>query len=146
MGGGGGGGAAAPPPPPFNAMVDPPLIIGMDYHNQQVPIHCRVCWQRLTKYRAKKSISYECKAFSAELKIAFDINTSGDDVNIHPEMFCIHCKLSMQRTICAITKGVHHKCAVILFEWEKHTDQECKVNSTHLLFKSKHMTSWCSGT
>ena len=121
------------------------MIIGMDYHNQQVPIHCRVCGQKLTKYRAKKSISYECKAFSAELKIAFDVNTSGDDVNIHPEIFCIHCKLSMQRTICAITKGVHHKCAVILFEWEKHTDQECKVNSTHLLFKSKHMTSWCSG-
>ena len=24
---------------------------------------------------------------AAELKIAFDINTSGDDVTIHPEMF-----------------------------------------------------------
>ena len=47
------------------------------YHNQQVPIHCRVCGQRLMKYRAKKSISYECKVFSAELKIAFDIDTSG---------------------------------------------------------------------
>ncbi|KAL5463678.1 hypothetical protein EMCRGX_G032597 [Ephydatia muelleri] len=111
----------------------------MDYHNQQVPIHCRVCGQRLTKYRAKKSISYECKAFSAELKIAFDINTSGDDVNIHPEMFCIHCKLSMQRTICAITKGVHHKCAVILFEWEKHTDQECKVCDHFRACSSGHL-------
>ena len=64
------------------------VIIGMDYHNQQVPIRCRVCGQRLTKYRAKKSISYECQIFSAELKIAFDIDTCGDDVNIHPEMFC----------------------------------------------------------
>ena len=97
----------------------------------QPTIHCRVCGQRLTKYRAKKSISYESKAFSAELKIAFDIDTSGDDVNIHPEMFCMH---SMERTICAITKGVHHKCIVILFGWQKHTDQECKVNSTHLFF------------
>ena len=106
------------------------MIIGMHYHNQQVSIHCRVCGQRLTKYRAKKR---ECKAFSAELKIAFDIDTSGDDVNIHPEMFCMHCKLSMQRTICAITKGVHPKCAVILFGWQKHTDHECKVNSTYLV-------------
>ena len=82
------------------------------------------------KYRAKKR---ERKAFSAELKIAIDIDTSGDGVNIHPEMlFCMHCKLSMQRTICAITKGVHHKCAVILFGWQKHTDHECKVNSTYL--------------
>ena len=78
------------------------MIIGMDYHNQQVPIHCRVGGQRLTKYRAKKSISYECKAlFSAELKIAFDINTSGDDVNIHPEMFCMHC--NAENHLC------HHK-------------------------------------
>ena len=72
------------------------MIIGMDYHNQQVPIHCRVCGQRLTKYRAKKSTGYECKVFSA------DIDTSGDDVNIHPEMFCKQCQLSMQRTIFAI--------------------------------------------
>ena len=83
------------------------MIVGMDYHNQQVPIHCRVCGQRLTKYRAKKGISYECKVFSAELKIAFDIDTSGDDANIHPEMFCKQCQLSMQRTISAIEKGVH---------------------------------------
>ena len=103
------------------------------YHNQQVPIHCRVCGQRLMKYRAKKSISYECKVFSAELKIAFDIDTSGDDVNIHLEMFCKQCQLSMQRTISAIEKGVHYKCAVTVFEWLKHTDQECKVNSTHML-------------
>ena len=53
------------------------MNIGMDYQNQQVPIHYRVCGQRLTKYGAKKSISYESKAFSAELKIAFDIDTSG---------------------------------------------------------------------
>ena len=109
------------------------MIVGMDYHNQQVPIHCRVCGQRLTKYRAKKGISYECKVFSAELKIAFHINTSGDDVNIHPEMFCKQCQLSMQRTISAIEKGVHYKCAVIVFNWLKHTNQECKVNSTHML-------------
>ena len=68
------------------------MIIGMYYHNQQVPIHCRVCGQRLTKYRAKKSISYESKAFSALLKIAFDIDTSEDDVNIHPETFCMQCR------------------------------------------------------
>ena len=59
------------------------MIIGMDYYNQHVPIHYRVCGQRIT---ATKSISYECKEFSAELKIAFEIDTSGDDVNIHPEM------------------------------------------------------------
>eukprot|EP00731_Ephydatia_muelleri_P000260 Em0001g260a len=78
---------------------------GMHYHNQQVPIHYRVCGQRITKYRAKKR---ECKAFSAELKIAFDIDTSGDDVNIHPEMFCMHsndihaCYQSSPRNHCCL--------------------------------------------
>ena len=91
-----------------------------------------------TSSHTLQSISYECKAFSAELKIAFDIDTSWDDVNVHPEMFCMHCKLSMQRTICAITKGVHHKCAVILFEWQKHIDHECKVNSTICFLKVHH--------
>ena len=104
------------------------MIISMDYHNK-FPIHCRVCGQRLTKYRAKKSISYECKAFSAELKIAFDIDTSGDVVNIHSEMFCKQCQLSMQRTISVIEKRVHYKCAVNISEWLKHTDQEFKVKS-----------------
>ena len=74
----------------------------MDYNFQQVPIYCRVCGQRLTKYRAIKRTSSECIAFSAELKIAFDIDTFGNDV--HPEMFCKQCKLAMERTICAITK------------------------------------------
>ena len=44
-------------------------IIGMDYNFQQVPIHCRVCGQKLTKYRAKKRTSSECITFSAELKL-----------------------------------------------------------------------------
>ena len=37
------------------------------------------------------------------------------------EMFCMKCKLSMERTICAITQGVHHKCIVMPFEWQPHT-------------------------
>ena len=78
----------------------------MDYNNQHVPIHCRVYGQKLTKYGQRRVfISYECKAFSAELKIAFDINMYRGDVNIHPEMLCKQCQLSIQRTISAITKG-----------------------------------------
>ena len=46
------------------------IIIGMDDHIQQVPLHCRVCGQRLTKYRSKQTNSYECKAFLSDLQIA----------------------------------------------------------------------------
>ena len=45
----------------------------MDYHIEPVPsvVECvdRGC--------VKQKISYECNAFTADLKIAFDINTSG---------------------------------------------------------------------
>eukprot|EP00731_Ephydatia_muelleri_P034404 Em0058g10a len=61
----------------------------------------------LTKYRAKKSISYECKAFSAELKIAFDIDTTWDDVNIHPKMFCMH---SYDIHACHQSSQRNHSC------------------------------------
>ncbi|KAL5463749.1 hypothetical protein EMCRGX_G032678 [Ephydatia muelleri] len=53
---------------------------GMDYHIEQVAMCCRVCGQKLWKSKAKQKISYECNAFTADLKIAFDIDTSGDDV------------------------------------------------------------------
>ena len=73
------------------------MIIGMHYHNQQVPIHYRVCGQRITKYRAKKR---ECKAFSAELKIAFDIDTSGDARLGMMSTFTLRCSASTVSSQC----------------------------------------------
>ena len=108
------------------------MIIGMDYHIQQVPLHCRVCGQRLTTYRAKQTTSYECKAFLVDLQIGLNVDTSGDDVSIHPERFCLRCKRSMDRSISAIKEGLHHKCTVVLFWWQKHDDLECKVRTVHM--------------
>ena len=70
---------------------------------------------------------FAVKVFSAELKIAFSIDTSGDDARIQPERFCICCKHPMQRIISTTTKGLHYKCAVIPFQWHKHEEKECKV-------------------
>ena len=57
----------------------------MDYHQKQLPLHCRVCGQRLVK-RGKKEW-YECKAFAADLHIAFTINTLTDNPQVHPATF-----------------------------------------------------------
>ena len=110
------------------------MIIDMDYHIDQVPMCCRVCGQRLWKSKAKRKISYECNAFTADLKIAFDIDTSGDDVNTHPGRFCLLCKHSMERTISAIMKGVHHKCTVSVFQWQKQSNlnEPPKIVATQL--------------
>ena len=70
----------------------------------------------------------------ADLQIALNVDTSRDDVSIHPERFCMCCKRSMERSISAITEGVHHKCTVIPFQWQKHDDLECKVHCTGVLY------------
>ena len=44
------------------------IIIGMNYPIEQVPLCCRVCGQRLWKFKAKQKISYEYNAFTADLK------------------------------------------------------------------------------
>ena len=51
----------------------------------------------------------------------------------------------MERSISAITKGVHHKCTVIPFQWQKHDDLECKVHCTGVLYVTQVFSSCASG-
>eukprot|EP00731_Ephydatia_muelleri_P002310 Em0001g2310a len=101
-------------------------VTGMDYHTEQLPLHCRVCGKRLTKSGQKKS-TYECKGFADDLLTAFAINTSTDIAHMHPERFCECCHLSMRRIIYARAEKVHHKCTLAPFEWEEHRNEGCKV-------------------
>ena len=104
----------------------------MDYHIKQLPLHCRVCGQRLMSRKHKKEI-HECKAFAADLQIAFAINTNTDNAQVYPEHFC-HCYHTMQRIISARVGGVHHRCALTPFVWEAHTNEGCKVHTTCICF------------
>ena len=72
-------------------------------------------------------------------QLAFDIDASGDNVNTHPGRFCLLCKHSVERTISAIMKGVHHKCTVSVFQWQKHTDSQCKVQCKNVLYLNNSM-------
>ena len=102
---------------------------------KQVQLHCRVCGQRLTKVKTK-SIAYQCKAIAEKLQTAFGIDTSGDGLHIHPESMCKCCKLSIDRVISAMKNKVHHRSAVVLFQWEKHSNQEFKVTGV----RGEHVT------
>ncbi|KAL5500209.1 hypothetical protein EMCRGX_G011728 [Ephydatia muelleri] len=106
----------------------------MDYHIQQLAIHCRACGQRLKKCKQKTVSSFQCKVFAANLHIAFGVDTTGDNVHIHS--FCSCCERSMHRAITAKTEVVHHRCSVKLFQWEMHSNQECKL--FHLLEAACH--------
>ncbi|KAL5478035.1 hypothetical protein EMCRGX_G024910 [Ephydatia muelleri] len=102
------------------------MYIRMDYHIKQLPLHCRVCGHRVIKRKSKKEI-YECKAFAADLQLAFSINTLTDNPQVHPEHFCKSCHLSMTRGISARAEGVHHRCALTPFVWEVHANEGCKI-------------------
>ena len=92
-------------------------------------------WTTFDKGKTK-SIAYQCKAIAEKLQTAFGIDTSGDDLHIHPESMCKCCKLSMDRVISAMKNMVHHRSAVVLFQWEKHSNQKCKVKGV----RGEHVT------
>ena len=102
----------------------------MDFHIKQLPLHCRVCGQRLMTRKHKKEI-HECKAFAADLQTAFSINTNTDNAQVYPEHFCHCCHHTMQRIISARVGGVHHRCALTPFVWEAHTNEGCKVHTVY---------------
>ena len=74
-----------------------------------------------TMLKNAKTASY---TLADNLQIAFSINTSTDDISIHPERFCICCKHSMQRTIHALTEGY----ITGVLQSQKHNNEECKVH------------------
>ena len=78
-------------------------------HPEVAPNILECVWQRLPK----------CKTLVIALHVT--LTTSEEDVNIQLERFCMGCKLSMERTISAITERV-------VFQWQKHTDLERKVH------------------
>ena len=53
-------------------------IIGMDYNFHTL----QSVWAEANEVQGKEKNQLECIAFSAELKIAFDIDTSGNDVTL----------------------------------------------------------------
>ena len=55
----------------------------MDYHKKQLLLQCIVCGQRLVMRKHKN----ECKAFPADLYIAFIINPLTDNAPVHLNIF-----------------------------------------------------------
>eukprot|EP00731_Ephydatia_muelleri_P002824 Em0001g2824a len=47
----------------------------------------------------------------------------------------------MHRAITAKTEVVHHRCSVKLFQWEMHSDQECKPMTFIQVTKSRQQTT-----
>ena len=95
--------------------------------------------------RKSKNEIYECKAFAADLQLAFSINTLTDNPQVHPEHFCKCCHLSMTRDISARAEGVHHRCALTPFVWEVHANEGCKVHVYAFMQHNQYTESYHIG-
>ena len=55
---------------------------------------------------------------------------------VHPEQSC---KLALDWAISAMHKNIHYKCSTAPFQWEMHSDLECKVGgytySAHIKYE-----------
>ncbi|KAL5493985.1 hypothetical protein EMCRGX_G015248 [Ephydatia muelleri] len=55
-------------------------------------------------------------------------------MSTYTQSFCSCCERSRHRAITAKTEVVHHRCSVKpLFQWEMHSDQECKFQARTIL-------------
>eukprot|EP00731_Ephydatia_muelleri_P009823 Em0005g409a len=69
------------------------------------------------------------------------LQSSGTELEVS---FCSCCERSMHRAITAKTEVVHHRCSVKLFQWEMHSDQECKPMTFIQVTKSRQQTTAAS--
>ena len=103
------------------------MIIGMEYHIQQVPMHFRVCGLRLKKTREKPNTCYHCKVFSAELKIAFSMDTSGNDARIHQKVSASVASILCRETLAQSQRGCITSVLSSHFSGLSVRKKECKV-------------------
>ena len=98
----------------------------MDYHIQQLAIHCRICGRRVIDHRGKSTYRvYKCKELAESLQPALAIDVKDDSTATHPECVCKPCKLT---TVHARGTGVPKK-HIIPFQWYAHKAEGCRVRN-----------------
>ncbi|EDO47180.1 predicted protein [Nematostella vectensis] len=79
-------------------------------HLQNLEKICRVCGNRLKKYKDRFETSYNCKGHVVFLAETYNLSIEKDDQTIHPSKFCRECFRSYR---------IHTREVVF---WEKQTD------------------------
>ena len=99
------------------------LAMDEAWHVQQLQCHCCVCGSRLRKSGAGYvGMKYECTSLATEIKATFDLDTSMDNMWIHPTHMCWQCYNALQKQqldIKTCNTTVHF---ISLFDWEAHSD------------------------
>lgn len=102
----------------------------MEFHQQQLGKHCRVCGRRLCKLKSKAPV-YLCTEYSEDL-LNLGVDVSGDVPTIHPLKFCNPCRAMFKRAEKARKAGVPYTHTTKPMEWTSHADSSCLVGFVDL--------------
>ena len=98
-------------------------ILDGSYHSENLANHCRICGTAFPRgckdKKAKKDLQKLVKA-------CYNIDASGEDHQVYPEYVCLKC-LAQMRRIEAAKDTKYINPAVVLFNWQPHTDSDCEI-------------------
>lgn len=99
----------------------------MDYHIEQLAIHCRICGKWVANHRGKTPYTvYNCSELAESLQQALAIDVNNDSASMHPQRLCKPCKVTIDRQVYARSTGAPMK-RIIPFQWYTHTTEGCTV-------------------
>ena len=95
-------------------------------HTKYLEQLCRVCGSLFQQ----KYSRYSCSDHQAALQSAFSIDSKSEScVDVYPSHFCKCCFATLQQ-IESTKKQTHiYNHGITVCEWQKHTDDDCKVSS-----------------
>ena len=106
----------------------------MDYHIQQLAIHCKICGRRVVDHHGKSTYTvYKCKDLAESLQQAVAIAVNDDSPATHPESVCKTCKVTIDKVIHAHSVGVPKK-PIVPFQWYAHKAEGCIVSNKFHIF------------
>lgn len=98
----------------------------MEFHQQQLQKHCRVCGNRLNKAKGKAQPVYSCKEHSGDLsEFAGISNISTEDSEVFPQRYCNPCQSRLNRAKVAAKDGLPFP-SITAMEWSPH-QEGCNV-------------------
>ena len=99
----------------------------MEYHQQQLQKHCRVCGKRLNKTKGKPQTVYSCTQHTSDLSTYAEVEIgNSEDDHIFPQQFCNSCHSKFSRAKQAAKDGVPFPSFTCM-EWSIHQEESCKV-------------------
>lgn len=100
--------------------------VSMEYHQEQLLKHCRICGNRLNKAKGRSQPVYSCTEHSADLaELAGVPNASSEDCLVYPQSYCNTCSSKLKRAKQAAKDGFPFP-SIVAMEWFPH-EEGCKV-------------------